>query len=153
MISDSIGETTLRVAKAVAYQFPYVHILLHKYVFISTSSRLQGVLQEAKNHQAKEAESFCIMNNLHFFNLSPPFTQVVSQLTGKTSQTIGAQNELNHEYFDRINAVEFAMRYADGKEPKIFIEADIILLAVSHPSKTPLNVDVKTFRGYYHCHC
>ncbi|MGF3112371.1 kinase/pyrophosphorylase [Facklamia sp. P9177] len=82
-----------------------------------------------------------------------PLLKWYHNLPEKTSQTIGAQNELNHEYFDRNNAVEFAMRYADGKEPKIFIEADIILLAVSHPSKTPLNVDVKTFRGYYHCHC
>ncbi|MCR8968700.1 pyruvate, water dikinase regulatory protein [Facklamia sp. 7083-14-GEN3] len=160
VISDSIGETALKVAKAVAYQFPDVHILLHKYAFVSTNSRLQKVLQEAKKNQAlifltlsqidqaQEAERFCSQNNLHFFNLSQPFTRVISQITGKKpSQTIGAQHELNDEYFDRINAMEFAMRYDDGKDPKMFIEADIILLGVSRTSKTPLSMYLATM-GY-----
>ncbi|MGX7108216.1 pyruvate, water dikinase regulatory protein [Facklamia miroungae] len=160
IISDSIGETALKVAKAVAYQFPDVHILLHKYAFVSTESRLQEVLEEAKNYQAlvfltltkndqvNLVEKFCTKNELHFFNLSQPFTQVISQLTGKKpSQTVGAQHELNDEYFERINAMEFAMKYDDGKDPKKFMEADIILLGVSRTSKTPLSMYLATM-GY-----
>ena len=36
--------------------------------------------------------------------------------------------------------MEFAVKYDDGKDPKGFLEADIVLLGVSRTSKTPLSL-------------
>ena len=33
--------------------------------------------------------------------------------------------------------MEFAVKYDDGKDPKGFLKADIVLLGVSRTSKTP----------------
>ena len=46
---------------------------------------------------------------------------------------------LTEEYFRRIEAVEFAVKSDDGKEPRNFKKADLVLVGVSRTSKTPLS--------------
>jgi hypothetical protein len=46
---------------------------------------------------------------------------------------------LSDEYFRRIEAVEFAVKSDDGKEPRNFKKADLVLVGVSRTSKTPLS--------------
>jgi regulator of PEP synthase PpsR (kinase-PPPase family) len=46
---------------------------------------------------------------------------------------------LTEEYFRRIEAVEFAVKSDDGKEPRNFKKADLVLAGVSRTSKTPLS--------------
>jgi hypothetical protein len=46
---------------------------------------------------------------------------------------------LTEEYFRRIEAVEFAVKSDDGKEPRNFKKADLVLCGVSRTSKTPLS--------------
>jgi len=46
---------------------------------------------------------------------------------------------LTEEYFRRIEAVEFAVKSDDGKEPRNFKRADVVLCGVSRTSKTPLS--------------
>lgn len=47
---------------------------------------------------------------------------------------------MNQEYFDRVAAIEFAVKYDDGKDAKGFLEADLVLLGISRTSKTPLSM-------------
>ncbi len=49
----------------------------------------------------------------------------------------GILRELDEEYYRRIESVEFAIRFDDGKDPKGLELADIILVGVSRTSKTP----------------
>jgi regulator of PEP synthase PpsR (kinase-PPPase family) len=46
---------------------------------------------------------------------------------------------LTEEYFRRIEAVEFAVKSDDGKDPRNFKKADLVLCGVSRTSKTPLS--------------
>jgi len=46
---------------------------------------------------------------------------------------------LDEEYFRKIEAVEFAVKYDDGRDPKGIKRADIVLIGVSRTSKTPLS--------------
>jgi regulator of PEP synthase PpsR (kinase-PPPase family) len=46
---------------------------------------------------------------------------------------------LTEDYFRRIEAVEFAVKSDDGKEPRNFKKADLVLCGVSRTSKTPLS--------------
>src|SRR5699024_9883608 len=41
--------------------------------------------------------------------------------------------------FQRIEAIEFAVRYDDGRDPRGIARADIVLIGVSRTSKTPLS--------------
>ena len=49
----------------------------------------------------------------------------------------GRQHELDAEYFDRIDAMNFTLVHDDGQSTGNLNEADVILLGVSRTSKTP----------------
>jgi hypothetical protein len=46
---------------------------------------------------------------------------------------------LSEEYFRRVEAIEFAVKSDDGKEPRNLRKADLVLVGVSRTSKTPLS--------------
>jgi regulator of PEP synthase PpsR (kinase-PPPase family) len=46
---------------------------------------------------------------------------------------------LSEEYFRRVEAIEFAVKSDDGKEPRNLRKADLVLAGVSRTSKTPLS--------------
>jgi regulator of PEP synthase PpsR (kinase-PPPase family) len=52
----------------------------------------------------------------------------------------GLIHALDHEYFKRVEAIEFAVKYDDGKNPWGLSKADIVLIGVSRTSKTPLSM-------------
>ncbi len=52
----------------------------------------------------------------------------------------GLLRKLDEMYYRRVEAVEFAVRYDDGKDPRGINLADIVLIGVSRTSKTPLSM-------------
>lgn len=52
----------------------------------------------------------------------------------------GLYRELNHQYFDRIDSIEFTLSHDDGMSPQRLREAEIVLTGVSRSGKTPLSV-------------
>jgi regulator of PEP synthase PpsR (kinase-PPPase family) len=52
----------------------------------------------------------------------------------------GLIHQLDEDYFKKVEAVEFAVKYDDGKDSRGILKADIILLGVSRTSKTPLSM-------------
>lgn len=55
-------------------------------------------------------------------------------------QAAGLYREINQQYFDRIDAIEFTLNHDDGLSPERLHEAEIILTGVSRSGKTPLSV-------------
>lgn len=55
-------------------------------------------------------------------------------------QTPGLYREINQQYFDRIDAIEFTLNHDDGLQPQKLHKAEIILTGVSRSGKTPLSV-------------
>ena len=45
--------------------------------------------------------------------------------------------QLDDDYFRKIEAVEFAVKYDDGKDARGVLDADIVLIGISRTSKTP----------------
>lgn len=52
----------------------------------------------------------------------------------------GLFREINAEYFDRIEAIEFTLNHDDGLQPHRLENAEIILTGVSRTGKTPLSI-------------
>jgi regulator of PEP synthase PpsR (kinase-PPPase family) len=52
----------------------------------------------------------------------------------------GLYREINHQYFDRIESIEFTLSHDDGMSPERLNSAEIILTGVSRAGKTPLSV-------------
>jgi len=55
-------------------------------------------------------------------------------------QSPGLYREINQQYFDRIEAIEFTLNHDDGLSPEKLANAEIILTGVSRSGKTPLSV-------------
>jgi regulator of PEP synthase PpsR (kinase-PPPase family) len=56
----------------------------------------------------------------------------------KSSHTVGRSHSAkNNEYFERIEAVNFALGHDDGQSTKELHRADVILVGVSRSGKTP----------------
>lgn len=155
IISDSAGETASKLAQASIAQYEQLDIECHlmKRTFIYEKNDLMIALEEAKNVNAiviqtlisedlvKISNEFCQKNNLFYFDALSPVVDEISQRTGvEPTRVPGALHFLNENYFERINAMEFAVKYDDGKDPRGFLEADILLLGVSRTSKTPLSL-------------
>ncbi len=155
IISDSAGETASKLAQASIAQYEQLDIECHlmKRSFIYEKQELLIALEEAKLVNAiiiqtliseelvHISNEFCQKNKLFYFDALSNVVDEISERTGiKPSRVPGALHFLNENYFDRINAMEFAVKYDDGKDPRGFLEADILLLGVSRTSKTPLSL-------------
>jgi [pyruvate, water dikinase]-phosphate phosphotransferase / [pyruvate, water dikinase] kinase len=55
-------------------------------------------------------------------------------------QSPGLYREINQQYYDRIEAIEFTLNHDDGLLPERLHKAEIILTGVSRSGKTPLSV-------------
>ncbi|ETY74149.1 pyruvate, water dikinase regulatory protein [Lactiplantibacillus fabifermentans] len=153
ILSDSVGETAHSVAEAAAAQFSEYKINYQRFPFVRTSSLLETVLAQAEKAGAAifftfvdrqlsvQAHDYCEKHQLMYYDVLTPALDTFSQLTHVTpANRPGTVHALNNNYFDRINAIEFAVTYDDGKNPSGFLEADVVLLGVSRTSKTPLSL-------------
>lgn len=153
IISDSAGETASTLANAVMAQYPDANIGLFKNIFINEEYDLISTLEAAKEHNAivihtliskklvKIANNFCEQNNLFYMDmLTPIVDELANRSDVRPNRVPGAVHLLNKQYFNRIDAMEFAVQCDDGKYAKGLLEADIVLLGVSRTSKTPLSL-------------
>ena len=153
IISDSVGDTARKVLQAVLAQFPSLTVHMYHYPFIRKMKDLEPVLEEAKELKAfvihtlvvenlsEFTDDFCEAENLPCYNILKDLVKDISKATGQLPLTrAGALHRLDDDYFNRISAIEFAVKYDDGKDPKGFLDADLVLLGVSRTSKTPLSM-------------
>ena len=50
---------------------------------------------------------------------------------------VGGQHEMDAEYFQRIEAMDWALAHDDGQRAQEFDQSDVVLVGVSRTSKTP----------------
>ncbi|MGQ5709545.1 pyruvate, water dikinase regulatory protein [Lactobacillus sp. PSON] len=154
IISDSAGDTAFNCATAAAAQFPEAQINYRRYPFIINKEKLEGVFEEIEKYPnlviiyslvsddlQMPVLKFSREHNVQSVDILSPAVEALQLTTHmKPVEKIGAQHKMNQKYFDRISAMEFAVMYDDGKDPKGFLEADVVLLGVSRTSKTPLSL-------------
>ena len=72
--------------------------------------------------------------------MGPVLDAVGTVATTKPRMTAGMVHKLDQEYFKKVEAIEFAVKYDDGKNPSGFEKADVVIIGVSRTSKTPLSM-------------
>lgn len=152
-ISDSLGETAEAVARASASQFDKENIDIIRIPYISQESQIDDVISEAAKEQSiichtivsptlrqylhKEAQNMGI-EAVDIMGLVLDAVGTVADT--KPRLTAGMIHKLDQEYFKKVEAIEFAVKYDDGKNPSGFEKADIVIIGVSRTSKTPLSM-------------
>jgi len=79
--------------------------------------------------------------------LEPVMKVFESYLGAPKTPIVAGQHVLDAGYFQRIDALNFAMAHDDGRLPDDLNAADIIILGISRTSKTPTSIYLAQ-RGY-----
>ena len=150
LISDSTGETLIAASRAVTSQYETTHAIEHVHPMVRSRQKLEEIIREldskpgivlfsiANEALARELADKCKKMGIPCVSiLEPIFQAFQSYLGAPSSRKIGAQHELNAEYFSRIDAINFTLMHDDGALPDNLEEADVILLGISRTSKTP----------------
>ncbi|EPO5903349.1 pyruvate, water dikinase regulatory protein [Staphylococcus pseudintermedius] len=161
IISDSLGETAQRMVHAVMSQFPKLtQIEMKKFSLIESEEALLNVLKLAKERQAivvttlvtdhfkALGQAYALEHEIPYIDYMSPFMQHVQAATGHVPvKEKGKIRELDEDYFKRIDAIEYAVKYDDGKHFTDIEEADVLIVGVSRTSKTPLSMYLAN-KGY-----
>ncbi len=159
LLSDSLGETAQYVARAAANQFPDVSFHYKPIPFVEDIDYLAQVLDKIDTEKSilmytlvvKELSDFirdyCMQRKIPFVDvLALPF-QAIESMTGEQPKgQPGLVQRMDESYFKKIESVEFAIKYDDGKDPTGLKLADLVLIGVSRTSKTPLSMYL-AYRG------
>ena len=149
-LSDSSGETAEAVARAALAQFPPGRASIYRLPQVRSCQQVVHLVREIKHERSLIAftlvlpeyretlETEAFKRGIPTFDLLGPLINRISGLTGTAplSQP-GRLHLLDETYFKRIEAVDFAIRFDDGKNPDGILQADVVVIGVSRTSKTP----------------
>ncbi len=150
LVSDSTGETIHSVARACLAQFSDVEPVEHVWPMARTENAMDVVLdgigdkpgpvmftlvddrlREKLLDGCRRLKVPCISV------LDPVITAFGKFLDAQPLHRIGGQHEMDAEYFQRIEAMDWALAHDDGQRAHEFDHSDVVLVGVSRTSKTP----------------
>ncbi|MEN5170321.1 pyruvate, water dikinase regulatory protein [Brevundimonas pondensis] len=151
LVSDSTGETLNAMAKAVIARFDGVIPIEHIYALVRSPRQMERVLEEVAGAPGvvlhtlvdrelrEQLEEGCRRLQTPQIGALDPLVGALSGYLGTNISTrVGAQHALDHGYFNRIGALDFAIAHDDGQGTLEQLEhADVVLCGVSRTSKTP----------------
>lgn len=159
VLSDSLGETGETVARAASAQFTPDSFRIERLPKVSTPEELREVVTEHcgtnciffytfVNDALRVEMGELAMKGANAVDLLGPAVELLRNVSGfESTGEAGAIHRTDQDYFDRIDAMEFAVRHDDGRNVEGLAEADIVLIGVSRTSKTPLSMYL-AFKGY-----
>ncbi len=156
IISDSTGETAQTYLKSVTTQFPNLKTKIKRRPDVTTKEEIDEIFESVPEYSVivptmadKDlADDICNKaekRNIEVLAILEEGINTFEKVTGqKAVRQVGLTRALSKDYFRRIEAIEFAIQYDDGKDPKGFLKSDIVLLGVSRTSKTPTTMILAT---------
>ncbi|EJP25681.1 kinase/pyrophosphorylase [Peptostreptococcaceae bacterium AS15] len=154
ILSDSLGNTAEHVAGAAIAQFQSDSFTVKKFPYIKEDTPFDYIFSEilrapekiilhtiVKKELVQKISQFAGENNIRCVDLLTPVLDSIESVTGEAPlQETGMLRKLNDRYFKRVESVEFAVKYDDGKDPRGVLKADLVIIGVSRTSKTPLSM-------------
>ncbi|MHC0035879.1 pyruvate, water dikinase regulatory protein [Pseudoneobacillus sp. C159] len=152
VVSDSVGETAELVTKAAISQFNNANFILKRFPYVEDNENIDEVISLAKFDKGMLAFTLVkpemreyikeksLEAGVYACDLIGPLMDKIHELTGETPLLEpGLVRKLDEDYFKKVEAIEFAVQYDDGRDPRGILKADIVLIGVSRTSKTPLS--------------
>ncbi len=152
ILSDSTGETAEKAVRAALLQFPQAGTELRLHTRVRTPEQARVILEAAASDGALVVFTVVapeVREKIHplAYELKVEALDLIGSLIGKLGtfleqapiNTPSGMMPLTQDYFRRIEAVEFTVKSDDGRDPRNFKKADLILVGVSRTSKTPLS--------------
>lgn len=152
VISDATGETAERMVRAASRQFKDTPVNIRTYARVRLEAEVEQLIERAAETHALVV--FTVVNPEERDLLWQVIERhrveavdLIGALMGKLGSFLqtkpagipGLMQSMDADYFQRIEAVEFAVKNDDGAEPRNLPKADLVLVGVSRTSKTPLS--------------
>jgi [pyruvate, water dikinase]-phosphate phosphotransferase / [pyruvate, water dikinase] kinase len=153
IISGGAGTSGALLVNTVLAQFPdrQVHVIVVPRV--RQREQIQDIVNKAKQINGtlihtlvdrRLREALIEMARLQKVVEIDIVGQLMDRFTEITQKTPvdepGLYRRLNRAYFDRVEAIEYTMNHDDGREPRKWVDADILILGPSRSGKTPLSM-------------
>ncbi|KAF1084065.1 putative pyruvate, phosphate dikinase regulatory protein [Sporotomaculum syntrophicum] len=151
IISDSIGETAELVVRAAASQFNGGNVEIRRVPYVNDTSEIPEIVEEASHFNSLIAYTLVLpilretiaaeakKHGVITVDIMGPTLDALTQLEGRQPKLEpGLVRKIDQEYFRKVEAIEFAVKYDDGKDPRGITRADLVIIGVSRTSKTPL---------------
>lgn len=156
-VSDSFEETAVAIAKAAAAQFAGNDIVIDRVHFLKDRKTIDGIIASVEGQRSlliidmvnRELKDYLIHKakekSIAYFDIMEQAIDTLSTVINREPALISeAAYKLNEEYFDRMEAIDFAVKYDDCKDPRAIKKADLVLVGISRTSKTPLSIYLAT---------
>lgn len=153
VISDSIGETGELIAKAAVRQFIPEGFNIRRFPYVVERNQIREIFDEANRENSLIIYTTVSRRTRDFIEeqgrkydiptvdvMTPPLEALENLLKFPPKRESGIIRRLDENYFNKVKAVEFAVKYDDGKDPRGIIKSEICLVGVSRTSKTPLSM-------------
>lgn len=151
VVSDSVGETAELVVKAVASQFNGGHVEINRHSFIESTQDIDEAINSVDELNSLIAYTLVIPELKEYLDrhsaekgifsvdlLSPLLHVFEDFFKQEAKHQPKLIRRMDEAYFKKIEAIEFSVKYDDGKDPRGLKWADLVLIGVSRTSKTPL---------------
>ncbi len=150
LVSDSTGETLNAMARAVCARFTDVLPIEHIYALVRSQRQLDRALAEIADapgivmHTIVDAELRAALEEgcrKLDMPIVAPLDAVVTSMSRylgvPLTNRVGAQHAMDADYFNRMDALNYAISHDDGQGGQDLERADVVLVGVSRTSKTP----------------
>ena len=150
LVSDSTGETLNAMARAVCARFENVLPIEHIYALVRSPRQLERALLDIEeapgvvihtivddNLRSALEEGVRRMDMPCIAALDPLVSSLQRYLGASISRKVGVQHALDNDYFNRMDALNYAIGHDDGQGGQDLEQADVVLVGVSRTSKTP----------------
>ncbi|MFD2922244.1 pyruvate, water dikinase regulatory protein [Halobacillus naozhouensis] len=153
VVSDSVGETAELMVKAVSSQFNKSDVEIQHISYVEDTQDLNNVIAVAKYTHSIIAYTIVIPSLKQYLDertreegiiavdlMNPLMQAFMQKFDAAPERQPGLMRKLDDNYFRRVEAIEFAVKYDDGQDIRGIKRADIVLIGVSRTSKTPLSM-------------
>lgn len=141
------------MARAVCARFTEVIPLEHIYALVRSPRQLERALEEIEGSPGvvlhtiidpglrQTLEEGCRLIGTPCIAALDPVVSAMSRYLGAPlSSRIGAQHAMDQDYFQRIEALNYAIGHDDGQSWEDLDKSDVVLVGVSRTSKTPTSI-------------
>ena len=157
-ISDRTGITAEMLGNSLLSQFEEFEFQRLTIPFVDSVEKIDGVIEQINETAAREAQQPIVFSSIVDEAMSATLRRrtialtldlfqafiapLESELGAKSSHAAGRSHGIanSHEYFARMDAINFAQTHDDGAATRDLARAQVILVGVSRCGKTPTSL-------------
>jgi regulator of PEP synthase PpsR (kinase-PPPase family) len=153
IVSGGIGASGEQVVNTVLAQFPDIAVPVVPVRNVRNPEQLENVIAQAEeqggtivhtmvdSHLRQRLVDLAQERDVTAIDLMGALLERLTAVLGQPPlEKPGLYRQLHRPYFERIEAIEYALKHDDGQNREGWHAADVVLVGVSRTGKTPLSV-------------